>query len=139
MKNKNETRGKNSRNKSEMIENTVLRYFAEKEIKDLMQYGSDRDEGLYKLSDLYDDLLTELDIKHLGIYTEDISDGKYETVVEISNNEKLNIYTNAWNGSEIVSDNIMFIHTESERLTSKEQNIKFENIRQSSSEELEID
>lgn len=112
--------------KSQMIEVAVSRHFSEREINNLMEYGSDGDEGLYKLSDLYDELLYRLDIKHLGVHTEDISDGKYETAVEISNKEKLIIYTNAWNGNEVVADNVRYIYTERERLISKEQSNELE-------------
>lgn len=107
--------------KSQMIEVAVSRYFAEKGIKDLMEYGCDADEGLYKISTLYEELFDRLNINHSGIYTDDISDGKYVTIVESTNNDEIVIYTNAWNGSEIVADNVRYVNEEFERLVIKEQ------------------
>ncbi|MBQ2763816.1 MAG: hypothetical protein IJF43_02110, partial [Firmicutes bacterium] len=87
----------------------------------LMEYGCDADEGLYKISTLYEELFDRLNINQSGIYTDDISDGKYVTIVESTNNDEIVIYTNAWNGSEIVADNVRYVNEEFERLVIKEQ------------------
>ena len=72
-----------------------------------MDYGADRDESLNKLSILYRELLQNLNIEFLDIYTEDgISDGKYVTTIIFKNETKIELDTSAWNGIEVVENNI---------------------------------
>ena len=98
----------------------VIKYFRENDIKDLMNYGSDRDEGLYKLSSMYKEILNNLYIYYLDVYTEDgISDGKYLTTVTFENDSKIEIDTSAWNGIKVVSDNIESIYEFYEKLREK--------------------
>lgn len=61
----------------------VSEYFRENKIKNLMDYGSDKDEGLYKLSSMYKDILNKLDIDYLDINTRDKegSDGIFITTI----------------------------------------------------------
>ena len=76
-----------------------------------MQYGSDSDEGLYHLSSMYEEIMDKLDIKYSNVYTEDgISDGKYMTTVTFENGSSMTIDTSAWNGIEVVTQNIESIY-----------------------------
>ena len=50
-------------------------------ISNLMDYGSDGDEGLYHLSSMYQEIMDKLGIKYSKVYTEDVSDGKYLTTI----------------------------------------------------------
>ena len=89
----------------------VETYFRENNIKDLMDYGADRDEGLNKLSILYRELLQNLNMEFLDIYTEDgISDGKYVTTIIFKNETKIELDTSAWNGIEVVENNIKSVY-----------------------------
>ena len=81
-------------------------YFKENDIKDLMEYGNDSDEGLYHLSSLYEEIMDKLNIKFKDVYTEDVSDGKYLTTIIFENNSEINIDTSAWNGEEVVAENV---------------------------------
>ena len=84
----------------------VATYFRNNEIKNLMDYGSDDEEGLYHLSSMYKELMEELNIKYLDVYTEDVSDGKYVTIITFDNNSSINIYTSAFNGIKDVTNNM---------------------------------
>ena len=76
-----------------------------------MDYGADRDESLNKLSILYRELLQNLNIEFLDIYTEDgISDGKYVTTIIFKNETKIELDTSAWNGIEVVENNIKSVY-----------------------------
>lgn len=89
----------------------VETYFRENNIKDLMDYGADRDEGLNKLSILYRELLQNLNMEFLDIYTENgISDGKYVTTIIFKNETKIELDTSAWNGIEVVENNIKSVY-----------------------------
>ena len=89
----------------------VETYFRENNIKNLMDYGADRDESLNKLSILYRELLQNLNIEFLDIYTEDgISDGKYVTTIIFKNETKIELDTSAWNGIEVVENNIKSVY-----------------------------
>ena len=89
----------------------VETYFRENNIKKLMDYGADRDESLNKLSILYRELLQNLNIEFLDIYTEDgISDGKYVTTIIFKNETKIELDTSAWNGIEVVENNIKSVY-----------------------------
>lgn len=85
----------------------VSEYFRKNQIKDLMNYGNDRDEGLYKLSSMYQEIMDKLGIKYSNIYTEDgISDGKYVTTITFENDSKIELDTDAWNGIKVVAANM---------------------------------
>lgn len=89
----------------------VEEYFRENNIKDLMEYGSDNDEELYKLSTMYEELLQKLNVNYKEIYTEDgVSDGKYETEIIFNDNSKIIIDTKAWNEAENIKENIKSIY-----------------------------
>ena len=95
----------------DIILSKVIEYFKENDIKDLMDYGCDKDEGLSKLSTLYTEIMDKLNIKYSDIYTEDgMSHGKYITTVFFENNSKIDIYTSAWEGIKGVTSNVESIY-----------------------------
>lgn len=109
----------------------VNEYFKENQIENLMEYGSDSDEGLYHLSSMYQEIINKLGIKYLDIYTEDVSDGKYVTTIIFANNSLIKIDTNAWNGIEVVTNNISTVfenYQELEKKTGKKETIENEEI-----------
>ena len=97
----------------------VATYFRENEIKNLMAYGSDRDEGLYHLSMMYQEIMDKLGIKYSNIYTEDVSDGKYLTTIIFENDSSIQINTSAWNGIKVVTENIESIYETHKNLSIK--------------------
>ena len=108
--------------KYEIILSKVIEYFNENSIKNLMQYGNDRDEGLYHLSSMYEEIMKKLNIKYLSIYTEDgISDGRYITTITFDNNSQIEINTDAFNGIKVVTNNIVSIYEKYEKLMQKVQ------------------
>lgn len=96
---------------SDLSISKVIEYFKENDIEDLMEYGSDSDEGLYHLSSMYKEIMDKLNIKYKNIYTEDgISDGKYVTVITMQDSTEIKLDTSAWNGIEIVTENIATVY-----------------------------
>lgn len=97
----------------EKITDVVNTYFAEKDLKDLMEYGSDRDcYVMPSLTDLYKGILSRLNIPTYNITTEDFSDGKYETTIEFNNQYSIVIDTSAWNSESEVIANVISIQEE---------------------------
>ncbi len=84
----------------------VTEYFKEHNIKDLMEYGNDADEGLYSLSSLYKEIMDKLNIEYESVFTEDVSDGKYITTVVFNDNSVIELDTRAWENIKGVTDNI---------------------------------
>lgn len=97
----------------------VIEYFKENEIKDLMEYGSDGDEGLYHLSSMYQEIMDKLGIKYSNVYTEDVSDGKYLTTIIFENDSSIQVDTSAWNGIKTVAENMESIYESYENLKEK--------------------
>lgn len=97
----------------------VIEYFKENEIKDLMEYGSDGDEGLYHLSSMYQEIMDKLGIKYSKVYTEDVSDGKYLTTIIFENDSSIQVDTSAWNGIKTVAENMESIYESYENLKEK--------------------
>lgn len=96
---------------SDLSISKVIEYFKENEIDDLREYGSDSDEGLYHLSSMYKEIMDKLNIKYENIYTEDgISDGKYVTIIILEDGIEIKIDTSAWNGIEVVTENIATVY-----------------------------
>ena len=115
--------------KKDTILPKVIEYFEENQIKDLMNYGCDTDEGLSKLSSLYTEIMDKLNIKYSDIYTEDgASHGKYITTILFENNSKIDLDTKAWEGVEGVTSNIESIYEfyEKNKDNSKENEIDME-------------
>ena len=97
----------------------VIEYFKENEIKDLMEYGSDGDEGLYHLSSMYQEIMDQLGIKYSNVYTKDVSDGKYLTTIIFENDSSIQVDTSAWNGIKNVAENMESIYESYENLKEK--------------------
>ena len=97
----------------------VIEYFKENEIKDLMEYGSDGDEGVYHLSSMYQEIMDKLGIKYSNVYTEDVSDGKYLTTIIFENDSSIQVDTSAWNGIKTVAENMESIYESYENLKEK--------------------
>lgn len=85
------------------------------------------DEGLEKLSSMYQEIMDELNIKYSNIYTEDVSDGKYLTTIIFENNSKIELDTSAWNGIKVVTENIKSIYENNELLKNKDYKNEIEN------------
>lgn len=94
------------RSSYDLILDNVSAYFRENQIKNLMDYGSDGDEGLTPISSIYKELMDKLNIKYANVYTEDVSDGKYLTTITFENDSEIKIDTSAWNGIKVVVENI---------------------------------
>lgn len=110
----------NSQTYYDLSEDKVIEYFRENEIKDLMNYGSDCDEGLYHLSSMYQEIMDKLDIKYSNVYTEDgISDGKYLTTIIFEDDSTIQVDTSAWNGIKVVTENIESVYEKYENLKEK--------------------
>ena len=107
----------------------VSEYFRENEIKNLMDYGSDGDEGLYHLSSMYEEIMDKLGIKYSNVYTEDVSDGKYMTTITFENDSSIEVDTSAWNEIKVVTENMEAIYETYESLKekSKQNEVKNEN------------
>lgn len=100
--------------KYENVIEKVSEYFRKNDIKNLMDYGCDTDEGLYHLSTMYEEILNKLNVKFDSIYTEDgISDGKYTTTIIFENDSKVIVDISAFNGIKVVVNNIETIYQES--------------------------
>lgn len=92
------------------IDDFIEIYFHTNNIRNLMEYGADRDEYVMpSLSTLYGNILDNLKIKYENIITEDISDGKYSTIITFNNDNEISVDTNASNTYKEVSSNIEII------------------------------
>ncbi len=91
------------------IEKRVERYFKENDIKNLMEYGTEVDEGLYSLSSIYKELLDKMNIKYKHISTEDVSDGKYATKIYFNDNDYISVNSNASSGEKVITENLKYI------------------------------
>lgn len=121
----------------EKITDVVNTYFAEKDLKDLMEYGSDRDcYVMPSLTDLYKGILSRLNIPTYNITTEDFSDGKYETTIEFNNQYSIIIDTSAWNSENEVIANVISIQEEFEK--SLELNAEDEYLETEYEEDMEV-
>lgn len=93
------------------IKNVVDYYFDNKEIKNLMDYGADRDsEVMPTISSMYETILENLKIEYSNIFSEDVSSGKYTTIVEFDKNNKVQIDTKSRYGAKDIYDNIQSIN-----------------------------
>ena len=90
----------------------VSEYFRENEIKNLMDYGCDTDEGLYKLSDMYREIMNKFDMQYFNVNTRDKegSDGKYITTIAFEPETEIEIETSAWDGIKAITENVVSIY-----------------------------
>lgn len=124
-------------NDEEKITDIVNTYFAEKDLTDLMEYGSDRDcYVMPSLTDLYKGILSRLNIPTYNITTEDFSDGKYETTIEFNNQYSIVIDTSAWNSENEVIANVISIQEEFKK--SLEINAEDEYLETEYEEDMEV-
>lgn len=104
------------------IKDIVDYYFDTNGIKNLMDYGADRDgEVMPTISSMYETILENLKIEYSNIFSNDVSSGKYTTIVEFDEKHKVQIDTKSRYGSEDIYDNIQSINdTYKEYLKEKE-------------------
>lgn len=90
----------------------VISYFREKDIKNLMDYGCDSDEGLHKLSSMYKEILDKSNIPYFDVSTRDKegSDGKFITTISFDSNTEIEFETEAWNGIKAVVNNMVSVY-----------------------------
>ena len=105
--------------KEDLIEQTVIKYFYENKMETLKNYGEDKDEGLYHISDLYKDLMKELNIKYENISTEEKEPGEYTTTIEFSNNS-ISVDTKSHDDIKYLLHNLNFISNEYKKFMQKE-------------------
>lgn len=119
---------------SEVVLSKVMEYFREYKIKNLMEYGNDSDEGLYKLSSLYKKITDNLGIKYYDINTRDKegSDGRFITTIIFNNKSELEVETDAWSGIKVVTENVKSIYENFK-------NLSFQTIKNRSQNELEFE
>ena len=93
------------------IQEAVEKYFDNHNIKDLMDYGSDEEYGLYSLTSMYQDILEDLDISFKYLDTiNGMKDGAYLTEITFDDKTKIILETKAWNGVEMVCKEIEKIY-----------------------------
>ena len=108
------------------IDNTIDLYFIENNLKDFMDYGADEDIIMMpSISEFYKDILDKLKVGYSNIFTENVSDGKYTTTIEF-NDKKIIVDTSAWNGKDVVKENVKSIQE------------KYEEIQAESEDDMEI-
>ena len=109
----------------------VINYFKENEIKNLMDYGCDSDQGLYKLSSMYKDIMNKFDMQYYDVSTRDKDkcDGKFITTIsfEPASNNKIEIETSAWDGIKAVAKNVESIYKNYKIFYEKTTNTEFKN------------
>lgn len=92
------------------IKDVVDYYFDSKNIKNLMDYGADRDgETMPTISSIYEEILENLKINYENIFSDDISAGKYTTTIEFDNNHKAQIDTKSKYTAKDIYDNVQSI------------------------------
>lgn len=106
----------------------VSEYFRKNKIKNLMDYGSDRDEGLYHLSSMYKEILDKLDVKYLDVNTRDKGgqDGTFITTICFEDKIEFEVETDGWSGIKIVTNNVKEIYKEYSKSQEKSKQIKEE-------------
>lgn len=112
--------------KSDVLLPTVIKYFKENDMETLRDYGEDKDEGLYHISDLYKDLMKELNIKYENIYTEEKEPGEYTTVIDFDSQTSIAMDTKSSDGIEHISSNLAFISSEYEIWSKKQKENEIE-------------
>jgi len=102
------------------ISTKVAEYFKEKNIENLKDYGEDFNEGLHYLTDLYKDLLTELNINYIQIYTVESEPGEFITTIDFDKNNSIGVNTKNHDDIKYVIHNLNFISNEYKNLMQKE-------------------
>lgn len=89
------------------IQDVVDAYIESNNITDFMEYGADRDvPNMPTLSKIYEEILDILKINYESVRTNEIRGGKYETIIEFTNNNSITVDTYSRNGQEHITENI---------------------------------
>lgn len=92
------------------IKDVVDYYFDNNDIKNLMDYGADRDgEAMPTISSMYETILENLKIDYANIFSDDVSSGKYTTIIEFDQNHKIQLDTKSGYHAEDIYDNIQSV------------------------------
>lgn len=93
------------------IKDVVDYYFDNNGIKNLMDYGADRDgEAMPTISSMYETILENLKINYSNVFSDDVSSGKYTTIIEFDKLHKIQIDTKSRYGAEDIYDNVQSIN-----------------------------
>lgn len=107
--------------KETLIEQEVIKYFYENKIENLNGYGCDADEGLYKLTSLYSEILDRLKIKYLQISTDDGIGGGYTTTIDFDIENSISVDSQDTDTIENIIKNIIVILNDYDKWVQKEQ------------------
>ncbi len=89
------------------IQDVVDAYIKSNDISDFMEYGADQDvPNMPTLSKVYEEILDILKINYESVQTNEIRGGKYETIIEFTNNNSITVDTYSRNGQEHITENI---------------------------------
>ena len=89
------------------IQDIVDAYIESNNITDFMEYGADRDvPNMPTLSKIYEEILDILKINYDSVRTNEIRGGKYETIIDFTNNNSIIVDTYSRNGQEHITENI---------------------------------
>ena len=89
------------------IQDVVDAYIKSNDISDFMEYGADQDvPNMPTLSKIYEEILDILKINYESVQTNEIRGGKYETIIEFTNNNSITVDTYSRNGQEHITENI---------------------------------
>ena len=92
------------------IQDVVDAYIQSNDISDFMEYGADQDvPNMPTLSKIYKEILDILKINYDSVQTNEIRGGKYETIIEFTNNNSITVDTYSRNGQEHITENISSI------------------------------
>lgn len=92
------------------IKDVVDYYFDNNDIKNLMDYGSDRDgEAMPTISSMYETILENLKIDYANIFSDDVSSGKYTTIIEFDQQHKIQLDTKSKYNAEDIYGNIQSV------------------------------
>ena len=89
------------------IQDVVDAYINSNNISDFMEYGADRDvPNMPTLSKIYEEILDILKINYDSVRTNEIRGGKYETIIEFTNNNSITVDIYSRNAQEHITENI---------------------------------
>lgn len=89
------------------IQDVVDAYINSNNISDFMEYGADQDvPNMPTLSKIYEEILDILKINYDSVRTNEIRGGKYETIIEFTNNNSITVDTYSRNAQEHITENI---------------------------------
>ncbi len=113
------------------IKDVVDFYFDNKGIENLADYGADRDgEVMPTISIMYETILENLKIEYSNIFSDDVSSGKYTTIVEFDENHKIQIDTKSRYGPKDIYDNIQSINDSYKEYLKDLENEKIQKIKE---------